>query len=88
MKADIANHELQLRLEITTLKPFPKTGRLMVWVGFYDFPMIDNTRLSEDQRCAVVLDNFCEDAECTAEITLVYFPDLALASRRGFSAKT
>jgi hypothetical protein len=74
LKADIANHELQLRLEITTLKPFPKTRRLTFSIGFYDFPMVDNTRLSEDQRCAVVLDNFCEDAECTAEITLVYFP--------------
>jgi hypothetical protein len=74
LKADIPNHELELRLEITTLKPFPKTRRLTFSIGFYDFPMIDNTRLSEDQRCAVVLDNFCEDTECTAEITLVYFP--------------
>jgi hypothetical protein len=74
LKADIDNHELELRLEITTLKPSPQTKRVTFSVGFYDFPMIDNTRLSEDQRCAVVLDNFCQDAECTADVTLVYFP--------------
>ena len=28
------------------------------WVGPFDFPMIDNTRLSNDQRCAVVLKEF------------------------------
>lgn len=28
------------------------------WVGPFDFPMIDNTRLSNDQRCAVVLKKF------------------------------
>src|SRR5262249_17733538 len=30
------------------------------WVGFYDFPMVDNIRLPNDQRCAVVLDAFEE----------------------------
>jgi len=40
-------------------------------VGSYDFPMIDNTRLSGDQRAAVVLTNSNPDS---AEITLVYFP--------------
>lgn len=40
-------------------------------VGTYDFPMIDNTRLSRDQRAAVVI---TQSNESTAEITLVYFP--------------
>ena len=40
-------------------------------VGPYDFPMIDNTRLSNDQRAAVVLTQAGPDS---AEITLVYFP--------------
>lgn len=40
-------------------------------VGFFDFPMIDNTHLSHNQRCAVVLSRFYETG---AEITLVYFP--------------
>jgi hypothetical protein len=41
------------------------------WVGFSDFPMIDNTRLSEGYRCAVVLREF---DELRAKITLIYFP--------------
>jgi hypothetical protein len=40
-------------------------------VGFFDFPMIDNMRLSEDQRCAIVLREF---KKTSADITLVYFP--------------
>lgn len=40
-------------------------------VGPFDFPMIDNSRLSDDQRFAVVLNAFDEES---ALITLVYFP--------------
>ena len=40
-------------------------------VGPFDFPMIDNSRLSHDQRFAVVLNAFDEES---ALITLVYFP--------------
>ena len=40
-------------------------------IGFFDFPMIDNTRLSSDQRAAVVM---TQAGETSAEITLVYFP--------------
>ena len=46
-------------------------------VGFFDFPMIDNIRLSHDQRCSIVLDNFYESPELsdsTANITLIAFP--------------
>jgi hypothetical protein len=41
------------------------------WVDYYDFPMIDHTRLSRDQRCAVVIKNF---GKASARIALVYFP--------------
>jgi hypothetical protein len=40
-------------------------------VGFFDFPMINNTRLSHDQRCAIVV-NALDDH--SADISLVYFP--------------
>jgi hypothetical protein len=43
----------------------------MFWVGFADFPMIDNTRLSDGYRCAIVLRKL---DELQASITLVYFP--------------
>ena len=84
LKADIPNQKVQFRLEITTLKPSPETKSVTFWVGYYDFPMIDNTRLSADQRCAIVLDNFCEDSECMAEVTVVLFP----GSRASLQEKT
>jgi hypothetical protein len=40
-------------------------------VGVYDFPMIDNTRLSKDQRAAIVLNQL---NSAGADLTLVYFP--------------
>src|SRR5574341_1180855 len=43
------------------------------WVGFFDFPIIDNTRLSNDERCAIVLTEY-DVKESIAEITVVYFP--------------
>jgi hypothetical protein len=43
------------------------------WIGHFDFPMIDNTRLPHDQRLAAVLNNF--DAGLgTADVTVAYFP--------------
>ncbi|MCP4329695.1 MAG: hypothetical protein GY791_14810 [Alphaproteobacteria bacterium] len=41
-------------------------------VGFFDFPMIDNTRLSGGMRCAVVLTKFKEE-QGSAELALIYF---------------
>lgn len=40
-------------------------------VGFFDFPMVDNTRLGGGDRCAVVLNGF---GEYEAQLSLVYFP--------------
>jgi hypothetical protein len=75
LQADPATQELELRLTIHS----PAEGggvdttATEFWVGYFDFPMIDNTRLSRDQRCAVILNNF--DARGgTADLTLVYFP--------------
>ena len=64
--------EIKIRLEIRTSNDF--TEQLIeaeFWVGFFDFPMIDNTRLSHNQRCGIVLNKFEEQ---TAEITVLYFP--------------
>ncbi len=72
--ADPATREIKVRLEIRTpadsLGNF-ETSSVEFWIGFFDFPMIDNTRLGHDQRCAIVLNAF-EDS--SADITLVYFP--------------
>jgi hypothetical protein len=61
-------------LEIRTPKDSPKeveTNRAEFWLRFFDFPMIDNTRISHNQRCAIVLTAF---GEASADITAVYFP--------------
>src|ERR1700730_18315312 len=84
IKADIPNRKLQVRLEITTLEPSPKTETVTFWVNYYDFPMIDNTRMSYDQRYAVVMYNFCETSDCSTEVTVVIFP----GSRASLQEKT
>jgi hypothetical protein len=73
-KADMDTRELKVRLEIRT--PTDTSGNFEInsaefWVGFFDFPMIDNTRLANDQRCSVVLNAFEDNS---ADVTLVYFP--------------
>lgn len=40
-------------------------------IGYFDFPAINNTRLSNGERCAVVVRNM---DEYSAKISLVYFP--------------
>jgi hypothetical protein len=55
--------------------PDPNQGRqtkvLTFTVSFFDFPMIDNLRLTDGQRCALVLTNFNDHA---VELTTVLFP--------------
>lgn len=73
-EADPVHRELKLRMEIRTFKDTVGTvesSSVEFWSGFFDFPMIDNTRLSRDQRCAVTLNAFENGG---ADITLVYFP--------------
>jgi len=77
LRADTAQRELRVGLEIETLPqpgvPEIATGRYAVEfdVGFFSSPMIDNTRLSNDQRVAVVLTDL---NEAGASLSLVYFP--------------
>lgn len=70
---DRVNREIQVSVNIET--PDPALGRqtkvATFVVSFFDFPMIDNVRLVRGQRCAVVLNNFSEQA---AELTVVLFP--------------
>jgi len=76
LAADTATKELNVRLRVS--RPGIADVRAAevdksFWVGFFDFPMIDNTRLSHDQRCAIVLNEF-DPKSNFAEITVVYFP--------------
>ena len=79
LEVDTITKEIEVRLEISAQKQSLKGKKITekppidveFSVGYFDFPMIDNTRLSEDQRCAIVLNNF---EEFGADISLVYFP--------------
>jgi hypothetical protein len=64
----------EMQMELTVRNPSdPSSGqRVMFHVGYYDFPMIDNTRLSNDQRAAVVLNQF--EPGVAADVSLVLFP--------------
>jgi hypothetical protein len=63
--------ELLIELGVRTPQESSNVQRRTFNVGYYDFPMIDNTRLSRDQRAAVVLNQINEGG---ADLTLVYFP--------------
>jgi hypothetical protein len=76
-KADTARRVLGVGLEIETPQqpgvPAATVGRHTVdfEVGFFSTPMIDNTRLSNDQRVAIVLTDM---NAVGATLSLVYFP--------------
>ena len=76
-RADTAARELRASLEVETpAQPgvaAEVVGRYTAEfeIGFYSTPMIDNLRLSNDQRVAVVLTDMNRDG---ASLSLVYFP--------------
>ena len=73
LSVDPVNKELSVGLSIET--PDPKLGRqtksATFTVSYFDFPMIDNTRLTGGDRCAIVLNAF---SAYSADLTLVFFP--------------
>lgn len=73
LDVDRENREIRLSLSIET--PDPEQGRqtkvATFGVSYFDFPMIDNTRLVGGQRCSVVLNSMSDQS---ADITLVLFP--------------
>ena len=73
LEVDRDEREIQVALNVET--PDPELGRqtkvATFRVSYFDFPMIDNTRLEKGQRCAVVLNSFSEQS---ADVTVVLFP--------------
>jgi len=71
---DKAGEQVQLRITVRTAEPTgTETISTEFWVGHFDFPMIDNTRLPHDQRMAVVMNAF-DPGSGRADLTLAYFP--------------
>jgi len=81
LAADPSTEQLQIR---TTLRASGggsvDTSSTEFWVGHFDFPMIDNTRLPHDQRLAVVLNNF-DGKRGVADVTVVCYPGKYAALR-------
>ena len=71
LRYDPEQRELTMELGVRTPRESSNVQRRTFTVGFYDFPMIDNTRLSGDQRAGVVLNQINEGG---ADLTLLYFP--------------
>jgi hypothetical protein len=74
LKVDNEQQQILVRLEVRfpgSQPELPDT-RATFNVGFFDFPVIDNTRLANGVRCAVTLTNFSKGA--AADLTTVCFP--------------
>ncbi len=74
LRLDKLQQQLLVRLEVKfpgSQPELPDT-RATFNVGYFDFPVIDNTRLTNGLRCAVTLTNFAPDA--AADLTTVCFP--------------
>ncbi|HSB37131.1 MAG TPA: hypothetical protein VLH41_09645 [Thermoanaerobaculia bacterium] len=74
LSVDPKNEQIQLRVTVRTgSSASAETTSTEFWFDHFDFPMIDNVRLSHDQRLAVVLNNF-DVARGVADVTAAYFP--------------
>jgi hypothetical protein len=71
IQVDRERKELTMEMSVRTPEESANARRLQFHVGFFDFPMIDTTQLSHDQRVAVTLMQASNDS---AELTLVLFP--------------
>lgn len=72
LEADVPKRRIRVAV-LVQLPTHESSQRHEFWVEPFDFPIIDNIRLSNDERLAVVLTSF-EAAEGIANLTAVYFP--------------
>jgi hypothetical protein len=72
---DVDRHMQQVRLRLHVQSPEGAREdldtRAVFDVGYFDFPMIDNTRLANGLRCAVTLTNFTAEA---VDLATICFP--------------
>ena len=73
IRLDRLQEQVLVRLEVRFPGSVPELPdmRATFNVGYFDFPVIDNTRLTNGLRCAVTLTNFSKAA---ADLTTVCFP--------------
>jgi len=72
---DRANKEVEVRLTVWDASDVDSNPKPVADVtfnlGFFDFPLVDNTRIGRGERCALVLNGF---GEYEAQLSLVFFP--------------
>ena len=72
---DVDRRQQQLRLRLEVRSPEGSKDNLdtraVFDVGYFDFPMIDNTRLASGLRCAVTLSAFTTES---VDLTIICFP--------------
>ncbi len=76
-RIDTSKKEVYARLEIVNLPEKKDTTVNIDYfrVGYFDFPTINNTRLTHDQRCAVALNDFSLGENSTkVNLSVVCFP--------------
>jgi len=73
LDVDRDSEQVQLRVTVRNGSRESETTSAEFWLGYFDFPMIDNVRLPEDQRLAVVLNNF-DARHQSADLTVAFFP--------------
>jgi len=73
LEADTLRKEIKVRMEVRSSNDGDDKLEVNVefWISFFDFPMIDNTRLSHDYRCAIVMNDFFQNF---LDITVLFFP--------------
>jgi hypothetical protein len=73
LDVNVPDREIMVGLSVDTPDSIQgrQTKSATFTVSYFDFPMIDNTRLAGGDRCAVVLNGFSDQS---ADVTLVYFP--------------
>lgn len=73
LKVDTEQQQLTVRMRVTVSDGSAALpdSRANFTVGFYDFPVIDNTRLPSGVRCAATLANF---SPMSADVVTVCFP--------------
>lgn len=67
LRIDKIKREVMARLIVHA----PTKVEVVISVGFFDFPMLNNIRLPDSNRCAVVLKEFGQNS---AEFVFVFFP--------------
>jgi hypothetical protein len=81
IKGDVDGRRLQLQLSYSD-PGGGETRQVLVWSSLYDFPLMNFTRISDQERVAIVLTRLDPDS-MSATVTLVYYP----SSRSGTKDK-